>query len=158
MSVYFVRATVPDGPIKIGFAGDFASREKSLRAMSPVPLETLLVINGDRSLELALHQRFASHRRNGEWFNPHPDILSYIASPYPVQSEETSFSSLIRGWGIAEFAEAIGVPYSHASVMAVRNSVSIDHWPALLAALEARGVTLTMEELHALRQRRREVA
>ena len=158
MSVYFVRATAPEGPIKIGFAGDFASREKSLRAMSPVPLETLLVIDGDRSLELALHQRFAAHRRNGEWFNSHPDILSYIASPYPVQSEETSFSSLIREWGIADFAEAIGVPYSHASVMAVRNSVGIDHWPALIVALKAKGVSMTWQELAELRQRRREIA
>ncbi|MGB1286709.1 MAG: GIY-YIG nuclease family protein [Aggregatilineales bacterium] len=40
----------------------------------------LTTIEGDQTLERELHQRFADHRLNGEWFEPVDELLLYIAS------------------------------------------------------------------------------
>lgn len=139
MSVYFVKPIGMSGPIKIGFAADFEVRFQSLQTGSPIPLEALRVIEGTQQTELALHRKFAAHRLHGEWFEPCAELLAFIDQPTEIQMTgnlaENTHASLIRSIGIAEFAALIGVPYSHANTMVSRNSIPLDFWPALAAAL-----------------------
>lgn len=84
--VYFIQGAVT-GLIKIGVADHVASRLSMLQPASPDILKVLATIRCERygALERELHARFAAHRRHGEWFSPHPEILSYIANPEPVE-------------------------------------------------------------------------
>lgn len=78
-SVYFVQP-VDGGPIKIGIAANVASRLSGLQTGSPVELRVLGIIPGVRpSREAELHERFASTRKHGEWFEPTPELMAYIA-------------------------------------------------------------------------------
>ena len=74
--VYFVRAE--NGLIKIGSTKYLEDRLYSLRCGSPVGIELVACLKGDRNTEFKLHARFAEHRLHGEWFNPAPEILAEI--------------------------------------------------------------------------------
>jgi hypothetical protein len=128
--VYFVQAG-DDGPIKIGVArASIPARLKSLQTGNPAPLrllgylphescDALLVRwrqDGIRSgaiawahqsrvsVEVVLHGMFAEGRLEGEWFEPTPELLSFIEAyaaarcrrinPYPpgYHSRGTSWS------------------------------------------------------------------
>lgn len=76
-----------------------------------------------------------------------------------METKPATFDELLDLWEQPrDLSDALGVSRLNARAMKLRKSVGIDHWPALLAALETKGVTMTMEELHALRQRRRVAA
>jgi len=75
--VYFIRCGV-DGPIKIWFSRDVPGRLRQLQTGQPQKLRVLRAMRGDPALEAWLHRRFAAHRLDGEWFAPHPELLSYI--------------------------------------------------------------------------------
>lgn len=75
--VYFLQAE-NKGFIKIGFTNNPYSRIESIRAMSPVSLDVLVIITGGKPLEQKLHQRFSHLRHHGEWFHPEPELLEYI--------------------------------------------------------------------------------
>ena len=78
-SVYFIRP-VGGGLIKIGVAGDVHVRCASIQLMCPVVLEIVAIIPGlGQQFEAGLHKRFAHARRHGEWFEPVPELLTYIA-------------------------------------------------------------------------------
>ncbi len=73
-----------------------------------------------------------------------------------------TFADLIATWprdegqtSIATFAGDIGVPYYHASTMRYRSSISVDRWPAVIAAAKRRGFVLTHESMAKMRERRR---
>lgn len=77
--VYFIQS-VHGGPIKIGVAGHVPSRFASIQCMSPCRLRLLGVERGgDRRRERELHDKFAGIRLHGEWFEPTPALLAYIA-------------------------------------------------------------------------------
>jgi hypothetical protein len=44
----------------------------------------------------------------------------------------TTFDTLIADWGIAQFADAIGVSYPTANAMKQRNSVAPKYWATIL--------------------------
>ncbi len=73
--VYFVGG---GNHIKIGLARDVAFRLATLRASSPIPLELLLAIPGDLTVEQRLHQRFAALRSHNEWFRAEEPILAFV--------------------------------------------------------------------------------
>lgn len=75
--VYFIQP-VGGGPVKIGHSASPLERLGSLQAGCPFPLRILAVTDGGPAKEAALHRRFACHRVNGEWFQPHHQLLSYI--------------------------------------------------------------------------------
>ena len=75
MLTYFIQG-VPLSPVKIGRAIDVASRLKSLQTGTPHELRTLLVLDGDREMEM--HDRFARHRIRGEWFHWCDEIRQFI--------------------------------------------------------------------------------
>lgn len=77
--VYLVRAG-DAGPIKIGYATNFARRLKELQFFNHEPLTALAVIPGGRSQEHMLHERFAHLRIHGEWFRPGVDLLAFVAT------------------------------------------------------------------------------
>lgn len=78
--LYFMRKG-EDGPIKIGVSIDHEKRAKGLSTGSDEPIAVLLVIEQDDEVnERALHQRFAAHRKNGEWFEPCAELLDLIAT------------------------------------------------------------------------------
>lgn len=87
--VYFIRAKTL-GRIKIGVAVCARQRIAQIAKISPDELELIGVVNCKQSgaLERRLHSRFASLRVHGEWFNPGPELMDYIAAnavePRPV--------------------------------------------------------------------------
>jgi hypothetical protein len=78
-SIYFVQPAA-GGLIKIGIASNVAARLSGMQTGSPVELRVIGVIAGvDQSFEAELHERYASARRHGEWFEPTAELLDYIA-------------------------------------------------------------------------------
>lgn len=75
--VYFIQG-IGGGPIKIGVAESPALRLRAMQPHSPVHLQILLEFPGGFTLERELHKTFASSRLHGEWFDPTPQLLSYI--------------------------------------------------------------------------------
>jgi Meiotically up-regulated gene 113 len=75
MWTYFIQG-VPLSPVKIGRAIDVPSRLKQLQTGTPHELRTLLVLNGDREMEM--HDRFSRHRIRGEWFHWCDEIRNFI--------------------------------------------------------------------------------
>lgn len=80
-NVYVAREA--GGLFKIGSAIDPASRIATLQTASPRPIELLAAFPGTVQDERALHARFADARACGEWFNPTPELLDYVATLKP---------------------------------------------------------------------------
>lgn len=76
--VYFIQAGF-SGDIKIGFSYNIEKRLKVLQTSHSEKLRILAALNGDRIVELELHQRFGSYRKKGEWFEPHPELMQFIS-------------------------------------------------------------------------------
>jgi hypothetical protein len=72
---YFIQSP-EGGPIKIGVSSTPRRRLKQLQTGSPVPLEIVGLIDGN--VEDELHRQFAQCRKHGEWFDPTPELISYI--------------------------------------------------------------------------------
>ncbi len=64
--------------IKIGTTNNLTTRIADLRRMCPVPLELVLVIEGNRHIEAMIHQQFDHLRQYGEWFEKGDDLLEAI--------------------------------------------------------------------------------
>ena len=79
MSVYFIQEGGCEGHVKIGYTlGSPLERLRSFRTGNPRPLALLVAIPGARSLEVALHARFADLRIAGEWFRADARLLGFI--------------------------------------------------------------------------------
>lgn len=78
-NVYFIRSEKTHA-IKIGFtAGNVEDRMSALQTAHPYKLTVLATLRGGMSYEKELHKRFGRFRLEGEWFEPHPDLLAFIA-------------------------------------------------------------------------------
>lgn len=102
MSVYFIRMG-ENGPIKIGVSDQPHLRLKSLSPYSPYDLIPLGVMDGDEAEERALHRKFRKLRENGEWFEPHQDLLDFITAntvPFPVRKSKRA----IKREGLRSFS------------------------------------------------------
>jgi hypothetical protein len=75
--IYFIQAG-PGGPIKIGYAIDVQVRVKQLQTGSHEELVTLKSIPGDKKREMAIHKALSVYRKQGEWFHPTGEVLSFI--------------------------------------------------------------------------------
>lgn len=83
--VYFVQTEEEDGspgPIKIGISArsNLTNRLSSMQTDNHRKLWFVAGLTGNGELERALHRRFDAHRIRGEWFHPHPDILSFLGA------------------------------------------------------------------------------
>ncbi len=77
--VYFIKSEGTKA-IKIGFtAGQVERRLSSLQTAHPYKLKLLATIPGARENEKSLKEQFARYRLEGEWFEPHPDLLAFIS-------------------------------------------------------------------------------
>lgn len=75
--VYFIHA--PSASlIKIGRTSNIDSRLSSLRMASPAPLVLLGTFAGGVTEEAALHRRWSSIRRHGEWFKATSELFAEI--------------------------------------------------------------------------------
>lgn len=65
---------------KIGRAKDPTKRSETLATQLPYPVELLCSVWSEdcKALEAELHERYASKRLNGEWFDLSPDDVAYI--------------------------------------------------------------------------------
>jgi hypothetical protein len=79
-AVYFIQAD-NGGPVKIGLAEDIESRIALFQAGCPFRLVCIgMIPDGSRSLEMSLHEQFATTRLHGEWFEDSPELQSYISA------------------------------------------------------------------------------
>jgi hypothetical protein len=76
-SVYFAEA---GRRVKIGWSTRVATRLAQLQTGSADPIRLLGTEPGGRALERRLHERFASARISGEWFEPTPELLAYVGA------------------------------------------------------------------------------
>lgn len=76
--VYFIQSG-HDGPVKIGISSRPGKRFEDLQVANPNELRLLGLMFGGRTMEMALHKRFATARLRGEWFSPVPDLMQLIA-------------------------------------------------------------------------------
>lgn len=76
--VYFIQRG-DDGPIKIGYAKNAATRLDDLQVANAERLHLRGVAPGTRKTEKALHEQFANAGLRGEWFKPTTDLLDLIA-------------------------------------------------------------------------------
>lgn len=68
-------------PVKIGVAKSVETRIAELQIGSPLPLQLIWKTRGGRTLERALHERFAQYRIHGEWFDfGHENPAAVVAS------------------------------------------------------------------------------
>lgn len=85
--VYVIR-NPRTGAVKIGRSLDVAGRLRELRAASGEPLELVAIVGEGSLLERALHLRFASARRQGEWFDSaDPELAMWLVSLVPLAPE-----------------------------------------------------------------------
>lgn len=75
--IYLIRSA--GGMIKIGYARCWWTRLRTLQSGNPERLEMLVCSRGDPVAEERLHSAFARYRRAGEWFEPAPALMAYIA-------------------------------------------------------------------------------
>lgn len=80
--VYFVQEMGGAERIKIGITTSMRHRIRQLQTGSPESLAIIHTEPGGAKREQYFHRRWARYRyrRNGEWFNPAPSILAYVAS------------------------------------------------------------------------------
>ncbi len=64
--------------IKIGWTSKLKKRLLAIRTSNPDKVELLLTLEGNRTLERKMHQRFKQFRRSGEWFEAAPELLTAI--------------------------------------------------------------------------------
>lgn len=76
-----------DHGIKIGISVQPLERLSILQTGSPVPLRILACTAGGLAVEREYHARFKEHRKHGEWFAPHAEILAEIER---LNSEQSS--------------------------------------------------------------------
>lgn len=97
-TIYFIHA--PDvNRIKIGYAYNHWRRFKGISTSSPIEIEGIGVIRGDRVVENAIHRRFAHLRYRFEWFDFKPELQNFVrdlSSPWEGSDLNAWYCGLIR--------------------------------------------------------------
>ena len=75
--VYFVQHP-DDEYIKIGTTGNLPARLAQLRKEYGASLKLLGFMDGDKTVEKSLHQRFSADKRFGEWFKASDGIKLFV--------------------------------------------------------------------------------
>lgn len=75
--VYFVQNE--DRYIKIGFTRHIKSRLVRIQIDNCMRVKLIGKMKGGQELESTLHRKFKKYRKRGEWFNPGPELIEYIA-------------------------------------------------------------------------------
>lgn len=109
--IYFITAR-EIGRVKIGYSQEPRTRFMKMRTDSPVPLALERICEGGVSVEHALHDRFAAHRLQGEWFALSHEIERHMETL-------TSVDRAPKGKSLTStIAEGVGISRSYASMIA----------------------------------------
>lgn len=77
--IYFIQAG-HNGPIKIGFSSRPRKRLRQMQTANARPLRLLGTIpTTSKGLEAEIHHTLRKHKRRGEWFRPHHDVLHTLS-------------------------------------------------------------------------------
>lgn len=92
--IYFLRRS--NGDIKIGRTNNLKMRVMALNSRNKQNLELIGTMPETVFREYELHHRFAACRVAGEWFQPVPELLTFIdehtiAPPEPGDSDSQSY-------------------------------------------------------------------
>ena len=117
--IYFIKQ---EGYIKIGYTTLFKKRLTQLQTSSPVKLEVLALIKGEKTDEKKYHDTFKHINSNGEWFYYNDEIISFIDSldislmwKYGLSENKTSPIGLIKqtrlekNLSLEELGEKLGI-------------------------------------------------
>lgn len=105
--IYFL-TPFKGGPIKIGTTTQLSKRLAYLQCEHKTALTVLGVMDGGRTEEEAIHERFAANRQHKEWFAPADDLWAFIrdnARPWEGNNEDDKVDVRLRM--DADFAQAI---------------------------------------------------
>ncbi|MFD3310079.1 DNA translocase FtsK [Streptomyces sp. NPDC058694] len=133
--VYFIRL---GSRVKIGYSTNLAGR---VAGLSLSPRFVVLTIDGDRTLESRMHQRFAAERERGtEWFVYSERLRQYIREQRAGQSEDLLL-------GAVQEAERIVLEARIASASMLKRKMRISWGRAqsLMSELEQRGIVGALE-------------
>jgi hypothetical protein len=78
MTVYVVQQAVT-GAVKVGRSDDVAYRFEKLKTGSPYELTLIGEIDESRYPERWIHRHLKAYRMRGEWFEPAPEMLEFLA-------------------------------------------------------------------------------
>ena len=159
MSVYFIIAREV-GRVKIGRAGNVATRFGSIQTSCPVPVTLERLIEGGKPEEAELHRRFAHLRRHGEWFELTGELEAFMETlPRPPQTRQPqTLEDRVPGivYSVRELMEALGgatavsraLDIPKTTAHAWMRSDHVPHWRHgdLLTLARARGITLHLED------------
>jgi DNA-binding XRE family transcriptional regulator len=73
--IYFIKQ---GDYVKIGFTNRFKNRLNQLQVSSPIKLEVLAIIEGEKTNEKNMQEKFKHISTNGEWFMYCDELKSYI--------------------------------------------------------------------------------
>lgn len=76
--VYFIQAGEADAPIKIGYAKNVDTRLKAIQCTQHEPCQVLAYVPGSIEVERALHAKFATSHKSGEWFEASFALITFI--------------------------------------------------------------------------------
>lgn len=85
--IYFVQCQQTK-LVKIGYAKDPWMRLSNMQVGCPTYLKMVALVRKPKTYEAELHERFATHRHHGEWFNPDPELLA-LTKEYADEYERT---------------------------------------------------------------------
>lgn len=74
--------------LKIGYSKSPNDRPPNIFYKHKIHVDLVAAIVGGRALERELHNKFAEHRRKGEWFRDVPEIRAYFAEHGQPWSDE----------------------------------------------------------------------
>ena len=95
--VYFIRSVANESLIKIGYSSNVIIRFMHLHSSSPLTLELIGWVEGDRLTEREWHKRFKHLRSHGEWFHATPELIESIHKESGVHGgTPAEFFSAIR--------------------------------------------------------------
>jgi hypothetical protein len=75
--IYFMQ-TGTEGLVKIGKSTDVNFRIETIQSWEPSALHIIRTLDAPDWVERWLHRQFAPHRKRGEWFKFHPDMLTIV--------------------------------------------------------------------------------
>lgn len=112
----FGRDSEPLRPVKIGITDNVRTRLASVQTGSHVRLEALAVFNTPnrdiaRRMEGSLHQLYAEHRLEGEWFSIDPvEALERVCAELRGYFAHCASESGPGGLTADELSDAVGLP------------------------------------------------
>ena len=105
--IYFIQEG-RNGAIKIGYSNDnVKKRLEVMQSATSKPLHLIGTIEGTMEQEKALHSIFNPYIIRGEWFEPHPKLISYLLnlSGFSLKEEALNINVIKEGFTLTSMVE-----------------------------------------------------